>query len=154
MENRRAYFRTGLSRLYLPFYDALCAELPPEWQPYAGVRTVDQQDGLYAKGRTTFPIGPQFIVTYAKGGQSAHNYGCATDWVFYENGTLTWLSKKDPRWEPYVSAVRKVGLRPGVEFGDIDHNELRLTCDWPHVLLAFQQSGMTGAQQKIEESLV
>ncbi len=153
MDNRRAHFRVGLSSLYLPFYDALCAELGPEWQPYQGVRTVDEQNGLYAKGRTTAPIGPEHIVTNAKGGYSAHNYGCATDWVFYDNGVLTWLKKEDPRWQSYIDAVRKVGLRPGVEFGDIDHNELRLNCDWAHVLLAYQQGGMTAAQQKIQMAL-
>lgn len=154
MENRRAHFRVGLSTLYLPFYDLLCGELPPIWQPYAGVRSVDDQDGLYAKGRTSFPIGPQYIVTNAKGGWSAHNYGCATDWVFYDAGILTWLKKEDPRWEEYVAVVKKVGLRAGVEFGDVDHNELRLTCDWAHIRLAFQQGGMTAAQQAIESNLV
>jgi peptidoglycan L-alanyl-D-glutamate endopeptidase CwlK len=40
-----------------------------------GVRTVAEQDALYAQGRTK----PGKIVTNAKGGQSAHNFGLAVD---------------------------------------------------------------------------
>lgn len=151
--DRRAHFRDGLSSLYLPFYDALCAKLGPEWQPYSGCRDFASQDALYAKGRTVMPIGPGHIVTNAKGGQSAHNYGAGTDWTWFDGETLVWLTKEDPRWQEYHDAITAVGLRPGAEFGDVDHNELRLDCDWPHILLAFQQGGMTAAQQKIEEAL-
>ena len=35
-----------------------------------GLRTWAEQDALYAKGRTVKPIGPQYVVTKAKGGQS------------------------------------------------------------------------------------
>lgn len=41
------------------------------------LRTIEQQDALYAKGRTK----PGKIVTNAKGGQSYHNYGLAIDIV-------------------------------------------------------------------------
>lgn len=150
---RRAFYRNGLSSLYLPFYDALCARLGPEWQPYSGLRTFDQQIALYAKGRTSPPIGIQHRVTNATAGQSAHNYGCATDWTWFDGEDLKWLEKEDPRWQVYISTVTGVGLRPGAEFGDVDHNEIRLACDWPHVLIAYNQGGMTAAQQKIEVSI-
>jgi peptidoglycan L-alanyl-D-glutamate endopeptidase CwlK len=42
------------------------------------LRTLAEQDALYAQGRTT----AGGIVTYAKGGQSYHNYGLAIDIVF------------------------------------------------------------------------
>ena len=42
-----------------------------------GLRTIAEQDALYAKGRTT----PGKKVTNAKGGQSVHNYGFAVDTV-------------------------------------------------------------------------
>jgi hypothetical protein len=44
---------------------------------YCGRRTMEEQAGLYAKGRTK----PGKIVTKAKPGQSYHNYGLAFDWV-------------------------------------------------------------------------
>lgn len=42
-----------------------------------GLRTIAEQDALYAQGRTT----PGKIVTNAKGGSSYHNYGLAIDLV-------------------------------------------------------------------------
>jgi len=47
------------------------------FKSYSGNRTFDEQNGLYAKGRTTGKKGK--IVTKARGGQSMHNYACATD---------------------------------------------------------------------------
>ena len=44
---------------------------------YCGYRSMDEQRKLYAKGRSE----PGKIVTYAKEGQSYHNYGLAFDWV-------------------------------------------------------------------------
>ena len=44
---------------------------------YCGMRTMEEQAALYAKGRTT----EGKIVTKAKAGQSFHNYGLAFDWV-------------------------------------------------------------------------
>lgn len=50
-------------------------------------RTWQEQDAIYAKGRTA----PGAIVSYAKGGDSMHNYGLAVDIVFMfdrdNNGT-------------------------------------------------------------------
>lgn len=44
---------------------------------YSGLRTFEEQDKLYAQGRTAGQKGA--IVTKAKGGQSMHNYGLAVD---------------------------------------------------------------------------
>lgn len=151
MSDHRARFRVGLSSIYLPFYDALCAKLAPEWAPYDGVRTFDQQTQLWNQGRSA----PGGVVTNAKAGESAHNYASATDWTLWDaSGNPIWMPKDDQRWAVYVDAVTTVGLRPGAEFGDVDHNELKLSCDWRHVLMAYSQGGMVAAQQKIEESLV
>jgi hypothetical protein len=153
-DERRSFFRTGLSTLYLPFYDQLCARLGPHWQPYSGVRSFSSQDALYAQGRTTAPLGLEHRVTSAKGGQSAHNYGCATDWTFFDGETLLWLPKEDPRWVEYGKIVVEVGLKSGQAWKDPGHNELNLSCDWPHILLKFQQGGMTAAQNHIRENLL
>jgi peptidoglycan L-alanyl-D-glutamate endopeptidase CwlK len=62
------------------------------------LRTNKEQDALYEQGRTK----PGKIVTFAKGGQSYHNYGLAIDIVFLidkdSNGsyeTATWDFEKD-----------------------------------------------------------
>jgi peptidoglycan L-alanyl-D-glutamate endopeptidase CwlK len=44
---------------------------------FMGLRTIEEQDALYAKGRTT----PGNRVTNARGGQSWHNFGLAVDLV-------------------------------------------------------------------------
>jgi peptidoglycan L-alanyl-D-glutamate endopeptidase CwlK len=63
-----------------------------------GLRTIDEQNALYAQGRTT----PGKIVTKAKGGSSFHNYGLALDFaLMYDkdnNGSfeeLSWNIAKD-----------------------------------------------------------
>ena len=55
------------------------------------LRTIAEQDALYAQGRTT----PGKIVTQARGGQSAHNFGAAFDICFrgadpYPNDDALW----------------------------------------------------------------
>jgi peptidoglycan L-alanyl-D-glutamate endopeptidase CwlK len=49
-------------------------------------RTNEEQDALYAQGRTT----PGSIVTKAKGGQSMHNYKVALDFAPLKNGKVDW----------------------------------------------------------------
>lgn len=48
-----------------------------------GLRTIEEQNSLYAQGRTIFP-GP--IVTNARGGQSYHNFSLAIDFVLIRGG--------------------------------------------------------------------
>ena len=61
-------------------------------QVTSGSRTVDEQDNLYALGRTKAGR----IITNAKGGQSAHNYGIAMDVV-----VINRLGECDWRFETY-----------------------------------------------------
>lgn len=57
-----------------------------------GLRTIAEQDALYAQGRTK----PGKIVTNAKGGSSYHNYGLAVDFVLVIDGkTASWDMKTD-----------------------------------------------------------
>jgi len=79
-----------------------------------GLRTIDEQNALYAKGRTT--PGPR--VTNAQGGSSYHNYGLAIDIAFLVDGKeISWDTKKD--W-------------------DADG-----TADWLEVVLLFTKAGYT-----------
>jgi LAS superfamily LD-carboxypeptidase LdcB len=51
-----------------------------------GLRTIAEQNALYAQGRTT----KGKIVTNAKGGSSYHNYGLAIDVVEMKGNTANW----------------------------------------------------------------
>jgi peptidoglycan L-alanyl-D-glutamate endopeptidase CwlK len=52
-----------------------CREEGFEIQVVRGVRTTEEQEELYAQGRTR----PGEIITHARGGYSFHNYGVAFD---------------------------------------------------------------------------
>ena len=94
-------------------------------QIISGTRTFEEQDFLYAQGRTA----PGSIVTNARGGKSNHNYGIAFDvGVFDEAGHYIPES-------PVYKAVRALGMAMGLEWGgnwttitDEPHFELRP--DW------------------------
>lgn len=85
-------------------------------------RTFDQQDALYAQGRTT----PGAIVTNARGGQSFHNVRRAVDFGVYVNGVLS----EDPDVYRQVGEVfEQAGLEWGgrwIGFKDEDHLQNRV----------------------------
>ena len=150
-QQRRINFRVGLNDLYLPYYDALCTNLNANsWAPYFGLRTFAEQDKLYAQGRTT----PGPIVTNAQSGQSPHEYGCATDWAFFDGGVLIWLQASDPRWDEYFKAIALSKLVAGVHFShpDTDHNELAIADSWLEVQKAYKSGGLEKANAFITES--
>jgi len=68
-------------------------------------RTNAEQASLYAEGRTA----PGRIVTNAKPGQSAHNYGLAIDIVPVINGKLCW-DDANPVWQE----IGKIGMARGL----------------------------------------
>lgn len=81
-----------------------------------GLRTIAEQNALYAQGRTT----PGSKVTNAKGGQSFHNYGLAFDFALLIDGKeISWDLKKDwdgdkiADWMEVVSVFRKAGWEWG-----------------------------------------
>ena len=80
--------------------------------PQGAFRSFDEQDKLYAQGRTT--KGKQ--VTKARGGESWHNYGLATDLGFYnEKGQIHWPEKGDygKQWSRYGELAKEQGLHWG-----------------------------------------
>lgn len=68
------------------------------------LRTMDQQAKLYAQGRTL----PGPIVTKARPGQSAHNFGMAFDICFA--GKKPYPPEHDPRWSQAGEIGKSVGL--------------------------------------------
>jgi peptidoglycan L-alanyl-D-glutamate endopeptidase CwlK len=104
--------------------ERVIATLLPEVQPYAqalvmksaasgiaikvisGLRTYDEQNDLYAQGRTK----PGKIVTNARGGYSNHNFGIAFDIGVFEGSRYLDDS-------PKYKAVGVLGVDLGLEWG-------------------------------------
>lgn len=121
--------------------ESVIAKLQPEVAPYAralvqkaaargieikiisGFRSYEEQNALYAQGRTT----PGKRVTNAKGGESNHNFGIAFDIGVFE-GT-DYLDES-----PNYDVVGALGMELGLDWGgnwqsfkDRPHYELRPT---------------------------
>lgn len=92
-----------------------------------GLRTVAEQDALYAQGRTK----PGKIVTNAKGGQSFHNYGLAFDIALIHDGQVIWDTKISVEPEhpdiPTYTELGQYGQAIGAEWGGSWHFQ-----DIPH----------------------
>jgi len=74
-----------------------------------GLRTWEEQDALYAKGR----IYPGKIVTWAKGGSSWHNFGLAFDVVALDAmGKADW-NDQHPVWQDLGRLGKAAGLSWG-----------------------------------------
>jgi peptidoglycan L-alanyl-D-glutamate endopeptidase CwlK len=122
--------------------EKVIATLLPRVQPYArtlvhktadaeitikvisGLRTYEEQDALFAQGRTK----PGRRVTNAAAGHSNHNFGIAFDVGVFDGGTYIEES-------PGYKTVDQIGVDPGLEWGgnwksiqDEPHFELRP--DW------------------------
>ncbi|WP_313511652.1 M15 family metallopeptidase [Sphingobacterium sp.] len=82
-----------------------------------GLRTISEQNALYAQGRTT----KGKIVTQSVGGRSWHNYGLAWDIVLLydkdNNGTLETASWDENKyWMQVVNAFKAKGYSWGGDF--------------------------------------
>jgi LAS superfamily LD-carboxypeptidase LdcB len=89
-----------------------------------GLRTIDEQNALYAIGRTV--EGEK--VTNAKGGESYHNYGLAIDIAEVKNAKVTWDSDFD--------SIAKIGIKHGFEWG----GNFKSIIDKPHFQMTFDLS--------------
>jgi peptidoglycan L-alanyl-D-glutamate endopeptidase CwlK len=66
-----------------------------------GLRTIDQQNALYAEGRTA----PGAKVTNAHGGHSWHNFGLAVDCVPGIRGVSPWKPNWDARSADFAAMI-------------------------------------------------
>jgi len=73
-----------------------------------GLRTFAEQDALFAQGRTK----PGQVVTNARGGQSNHNYGLATDVVPFNGKTPNW-NAPNSIWVAIGAEAERLGLEWG-----------------------------------------
>jgi len=104
-----------------------------------GLRTFEEQNALYAQGRTT----PGQKVTQAKGGQSYHNYGLAIDFCLILDGKeVSWDLKKDSDgdkisdWMEVVNVFTKAGWEwgGGWKFKDNPHFQKTFGHKWQDLL--------------------
>jgi peptidoglycan L-alanyl-D-glutamate endopeptidase CwlK len=95
-----------------------------------GSRTYEEQNALYAQGRTK----PGHIVTNAKGGQSWHNFGIAFDIGVFKGGKYLGESS-------LYAKVGAVGKMLGLEWG----GDWATIIDQPHFQL---KTGLTLAQAR------
>lgn len=107
-----------------------------------GFRTWAQQDALYAQGRTA----PGRIVTQAKGGESAHNFGYACDLVPEDvmPGQPNW-DVSSPAWQKMLAAAPSVGLAEGAQWRTFPDN--------PHFYLQELSANPTEPMRTILQSV-
>jgi peptidoglycan L-alanyl-D-glutamate endopeptidase CwlK len=84
---------------------AACAAAGADLLITCTLRSRQEQDTLFAQGRTS----PGHIVTNARAGQSAHNYGLALDIVPMVNGKPDW-NGSDPIWDQIGALGVEAGL--------------------------------------------
>lgn len=92
-----------------------------------GVRTLAQQQALYAQGRTT----PGPIVTRADGVRNPSNhqvkadgFGRAVDMTFWLEGEPSWAD--DLPWRLYAEMAKALGLRAGADWPKPDNPHIEL----------------------------
>ena len=97
----------------------LCAQSGLGVMVTQGLRSREDQDALYAKGRTVPPIGRKHRVTMAKGGQSYHNFGLAFDIVVLDAvGKADW-DVSHPGWAHAGALAKSVGLEWGGDWTSV-----------------------------------
>lgn len=98
-----------------------------------GLRTIAEQDALYAQGRTK----PGAVVTNARGGYSYHNYGLAVDFaLLLPNGSsVSWDMFRDGNnnliadWQEVEQEAKALGFEWGGEWASFK--------DYPHFQMTF-----------------
>jgi peptidoglycan L-alanyl-D-glutamate endopeptidase CwlK len=99
------------------------------------LRTFEEQDLLYQKGRTR--PGPK--VTNAKPGSSFHQYGLAIDFCLQVNGKLVW--HVDKNWMMVVDAFKAYSFTWGGDwrtFKDYPHVEKTFGYSWKDLLAIYK----------------
>lgn len=102
-----------------------------------GLRTIAEQDALYAQGRTK----PGQIVTNARGGYSNHNFGVAVDFCLLmpDGKNVSWTVGTD--WMAVVEIAKSLGFEWGGDWTSFK--------DYPHFEMCF---GLTTAQYRAGQS--
>jgi peptidoglycan LD-endopeptidase CwlK len=94
------------ARIFLREVTAQLATNGQLFKIISGTRTYDEQNQLYAQGRTV----PGKIVTNARGGYSNHNFGVAWDIGIFKNGE--YIDESD-----LYKSAGAIGKQQGLEWG-------------------------------------
>ncbi|WP_342553555.1 M15 family metallopeptidase [Paenibacillus sp. FSL R7-0652] len=97
-----------------------------------GYRSVEDQDALFAQGRSSSGR----IVTNARGGESYHNYGLAIDFALRTpKGEIVWDMERDDNgngkadWLEVVDLAKELGFTWGGDWANFP--------DYPHLQMDF-----------------
>lgn len=126
-------------RALAAYYEAVKAT-PVGVHPFIteGYRSFERSDELYKLGRTVVnpdgkskskPMGN--IVSFAKAGQSYHNYFLAFDFVLLVNGKMDWTVNHN--WMVVVNIFKAHGFKSGLDFS-------KKKRDPPHLEMSFGYS--------------
>lgn len=130
----------------------LCAAQGVPFLVTQGLRTWEEQDALYAKGRTKAPIGKKYIVTNAKGGQSYHNFGLAIDIVILDAiGKADW-DTSHPGWRLAADVGKSLGLEWGgdwTSFKDLPHFQYIRGLTLAECRRLYTSSGLSAIWQRV-----
>lgn len=139
--------------LYQPFLEKLnalvnnCIAKGVYYFATSGFRSWEEQDKLYAIGRTVGKIG--HVVTKARGGYSPHNHGVAVDFCYDTNPDKPGLQPDYTikNFNVLAEEATKLGLEAGHywKFQDSPHIQLNLKSrgvTWDMLRSAFRGGGM------------
>lgn len=116
------------------------------------VRSFQESDYMYQQGRTR----PGSIISYAKGGQSYHNYGLALDFVNLIGGKMVWPKRpeQDENWMTVVNIFKKYGFEAGIDWKgkkrDAPHFQKTFGYHWSELLAIHNAGKIEGDYVKIE----
>ncbi|QZN77387.1 M15 family metallopeptidase [Paenibacillus sp. DR312] len=104
-----------------------------------GLRTVAEQDALYAQGRSK----PGKVVTNARGGYSYHNFGVAVDYVLLmpDGKSVSWDTVRDGNGDKRADWLQVAEIGKGLGF--IWGGDWASFPDYPHLQMDF---GLSTAQ--------
>lgn len=110
-DQRIATLHPAVRQLATDFINAVDDELGIQLRMTQALRTIAEQDNLYAQGRTK----PGKVVTNARGGTSFHNYGLAWDVVEIKAGAANWNTD----WKKISAIASRMGIEWGGNFKSI-----------------------------------
>lgn len=117
-----------------------------EFRVTQALRSWDEQDKLYAEGRSV----PGRVITNAPGGHSWHNFGLAVDLAIVQSdGSIDW-NPEHPAWKRMIQVGEMLGLLSGSTFRTFpDNPHFQLTGLFPispndEVRVIFKHVGMEG----------
>jgi peptidoglycan L-alanyl-D-glutamate endopeptidase CwlK len=156
------YFaRVDITKLYPPFLALAKRTLEAAeasgsvYIVTSGFRSVEEQDALFAKGRTA----PGIKVTKAPGGYSAHNYGCGIDGTADGDHDKAGLQPdySDAAYQGLGAAAAPFGLEWGgtwTTIHDLPHIQLPLKAHglgWDTLLKIYHQGGIKAVWARFDK---